>query len=151
MTDTEIKTAAAIVMLNEGISLPLHLFGMKRTVRVTVKMPSTRSIIRISKMYENIGVTSEDYSKYNTEQIMRFIYLHGVDITRMIAYGIVRGPIMGRIMNRITAWFLRETMNPYELFETWKLVIGSINTAPFGHIIRYAQNVNRLEPTMERS
>lgn len=147
MTDKEIKTAAAISMLNDGISLPLYLFGKKRPVRVTVKMPTFGSLIRIGKLYEQLGVTAEEYEAYNDEQKMRFVYLHGKDISRMIAYCVVKG----RLANRITAWIMRETMNVYEIYEAFKLVIGSINTSPFGNIIRYVENTNRLEPTMERS
>ena len=133
MTDKEIKTAAAISMLNDGISMPLYLFGKKRPVRLTVKMPTFGSLIRIAKLYEQLGVTAEEYEAYNDDQKMRFVYLHGKDISRMIAYCVVKG----RLANRITAWIMRETMNTFEVFEAFKLVIGSINTAPFGNIIRY--------------
>ena len=78
------------------------------------------NLIRISKRYLRIGVTPEEYDAYDLDQRIRFVFLHGKDISRIVAYGIVRGPVLGRVLNRPVAWMLRELMTPDELAAAWR-------------------------------
>ena len=60
-TNTELELLAAVALADGGISLPLSLTFRRKPVRVTMKIPSTRSLIRISRMYLAMGVTAEEY------------------------------------------------------------------------------------------
>ena len=107
----DIELLAGIALEDGGISLPVRTV-FRKTVRITMRTPSTRSLIRISRKYLEMGVTPEEYDGYNFDQVARFHFLYGKEISRMVAHGIVRGPVLGRLLNRPVAWLLRELMTP---------------------------------------
>ena len=67
MKAQDIELLAGISLSDGGISLPLHTVLRKRPFRITMKTPTTRSLIRISKRYLRIGVTPEEYDEYNPD------------------------------------------------------------------------------------
>lgn len=148
MTPKDIELLAAAAIRNAGISLPLAVTFRKHPLRVTMKVPVTTSLIRVTELYHRMGVTSKDYAGYTLEQRAEFIRLHGRTMSRIIAYGIVRGFILGRVLNRPVAWFLRHTMEPFALCEAWKQVLNVINTVPFGSTIASVEALNRLRPML---
>ena len=165
MKAQDIELLAGISLSDGGISLPLHTVLRKRPFRITMKTPTTRSLIRISKRYLRIGVTPEEFSKrylrigvtpeeydaYDLDQRIRFVFLHGKDISRIVAYGIVRGPVLGRVLNRMVAWMLRELMTPDELAAAWRQVLNSTSTTSFGIIIASAAALNKMQPLASRT
>ena len=60
MKAQDIELLAGVSLSDGGISLPLHTVLRKRPFRITMKTPTTRSLIRISKRYLRIGVTPEE-------------------------------------------------------------------------------------------
>mgnify|MGYP000011144370 FL=1 len=151
MKTQDIELLAGISLSDGGISLPLHTVLRKRPFRITMKTPTTRSLIRISKRYLRIGVTPEEYDAYNLDQRIRFVFLHGKDISRIVAYGIVRGPVLGRVLNRMVAWMLRELMTPDELASAWRQILSSTSTTSFGIIIASAAALNKMQPLASRN
>ena len=151
MKAQDIELLAGISLSDGGISLPLHTVLRKRPFRITMKTPTTRSLIRISKRYLRIGVTPEEYDAYDLDQRIRFVFLHGKDISRIVAYGIVRGPVLGRVLNRMVAWILRELMTPDELASAWRQVLNSTSTTSFGIIIASAAALNKMQPLASRN
>ena len=150
MKAQDIELLAGISLSDGGISLPLHTVLRKRPFRITMKTPTTRSLIRISKRYLRIGVTPEEYDAYDQDQRIRFVFLHGKDISRIVAYGIVRGPVLGRVLNRMVAWMLRELMTPDELAAAWRQVLNSTPTTSFGIIIASAAALHNMQPLPSR-
>ena len=147
MKAQDIELLAGISLSDGGISLPLHTVLRKRPFRITMKTPTTRSLIRISKRYLRIGVTPEEYDAYDLDQRIRFVFLHGKDISRIVAYGIVRGPVLGRLLNRPVA----ELMTPDELAAAWRQVLNSTSTTSFGIIIASAAALNKMQPLASRT
>ena len=147
MKAQDIELLAGISLSDGGISLPLHTVLRKRPFRITMKTPT----IRISKRYLRIGVTPEEYDAYDQDQRIRFVFLHGKDISRIVAYGIVRGPVLGRVLNRMVAWMLRELMTPDELAAAWRQVLNSTSTTSFGIIIASAAALNKMQPLASRN
>ena len=145
MKAQDIELLAGISLSDGGISLPLHTVLRKRPFRITMKTPTTRSLIRISKRYLRIGVTPEEYDAYDLDQRIRFVFLH------IVAYGIVRGPVLGRVLNRPVAWMLRELMTPDELAAAWRQVLNSTSTTSFGIIIASAAALNKMQPLASRT
>ena len=146
MTPKEIELLAAAAVRDAGISLPLAVCFRRKPLRVTMKIPVTASLIRVTELYHRMGVTAKDYAGYTLEQRAGFIRVHARTMSRMVAYGIVRGFLLGRLLNRPVAWFLRATMDPFALCEAWKLVLNATNTVPFGSIIASVEALNRLSP-----
>ena len=137
---------AALALEDGGISLPASFLGVK--FRLKVKIPTTRSMIRISKEYLKMQTSYDEYNDYDFDQKARFMYIYSKEVSRMVAYGLIRGPMMGRLLNRPAAWFLRNTMTPVELAETFIQILSLINTVPFGTIIRLAEAMNKMQPIL---
>lgn len=150
METRDIELLAGIALEDGGISLPVRTV-FRKTVRITMRTPSTRSLIRISRKYLEMGVTPEEYDGYDFDQVARFHFLYGKDISRMVAYGIVRGPVLGRLLNRPVAWLLRELMTPPALAAAWRQILNSISTTSFGSIIASAAAVNKMQPLASRN
>lgn len=146
MTPRDIELLAAAAIRDCGISLPLRTVFRKKSLRLTMKIPVTQGLIRVSELYLKMGVRAKDYAEYTPEQRADFIARHGRAISRIVAYGIVRGPLIGTLFNRPVAWLLRGCMDPLMLGEAWRIVLDAINTAPFGDITTSLEAVNRLSP-----
>ena len=150
MTSRDIELLAAAAIRDCGISLPLRTVFHQRPFRLTMRIPVTQGLIRISELYLKMGVRAKDYTEYTTEQRADFIARHGRAVSRIIAYGIVRGPVVGTLLNRPVAWLLRGCMDPLMLGEAWRIVLDTVNTAPFGSITASLEAVNRLSPIAGR-
>lgn len=151
MENRVIELMAANALVDGGISLPLKTVLREKPFRITMKIPTTRSMIRISELYLKTGVTVDEYQKFDEEQHARFIFLHGKTLSRIVAAGIVRGPVMGRLLNRPVAWLLRELMHPVALAEAWRNILNNISTTSFGTIITSAAMINKMQPLVSRN
>lgn len=151
MTPKKIELLAAAIIQDMGISIPLKVFFRRRPLRVTMKVPVTRSFIRITELYHKMGVTAKDYAGYTFEQRAEFISRHARAMSRIVAFGIVRGRFLGILLNRPVAWLLRGTMDPFALCEAWRQVLNAANTVPFGNIIASVEAINRLSPMLSHS
>ena len=149
MTDFNIELLAAKVLADNGISLPLRLLG-GRHIRWVMRVPTWESRERMTAMYLRMGVKHADLEKYTFEQKLEFMRKHTKTVSRMVAYGIVRGWILGWLLNRPVAWTLRNCMHPAMLEEAWMLAISVMNTVPFGNIIRLAEVMNLMSPNLSQ-
>lgn len=139
-----IELLGATALLKGGISLPLHtIFG---TLRITMKIPSTEDLLRISAMFLKMDVTAEELGGYTFEQKARFIVMHGEEISRMVAFGIARRWPPGTMKNRIVAWILRKYMHPVELQEAWMRILSTLSLGAFENITASAEAVNQMAP-----
>lgn len=145
----EIEQLAEKIMSDAGISLPLRLLGGKY-IRWTMRVPTLESRGRISKMYLKMGVTYEDLKTYTFEQKLEFMVKHTKTVSRMVAYGIVRGWLLGWLLNRPVAWMLRNCMHPVALEEAWMIAMGTMSTVPFGNTIRLAEVMNLMAPNLSQ-
>ena len=150
MTPRDIELLAAAAIRDRGISLPLRTIFRRKPLRLTMRIPVTQGLIRVSELYLKMGVRAKDYADYTLEQRADFIARHGRAVSRIVAYGIVRGPVIGALLNRPVAWLLRGCMDPLMLGEAWRIVLDTVNTAPFGSITASLEAVNRLSPIAGR-
>lgn len=148
-TNFEIEGLTAKILADNGISLPLRLLGGKH-IRWVMRVPSYESCIRISKMYLKMAVTYDELKAYTFEQKLEFMRKHTRTVSRMVAYAIVRGWILGWILNRPVAWMLRSCMHPAALEESFMIAISCMNTVPFGNTIRLAQVMNLMSPNLSQ-
>lgn len=143
---------AAKCLKDEGIALPLRLLRkQKRMIRVVMRIPSLESKVRIAGMYLKIGVTYDELQAMGFEDKLRFMVRNTVNVSRMVAYGIVRGHVLGALLNRPVAWLLRTYMHPVALEEAWMIIIGTMSTVPFGTIIRFAEATNLMAPNLSQN
>lgn len=151
MDARELELLAAAAICDAGISLPLEVAFRRRPVRVTMRIPVTWSLVRVSRLYLKMGVTPEEYDGYTSDQRIRFIARHGRDVCRIVAAGVVRGPLLGRVLNRPVAWLLGQTMHPAALAEAWRLMLTTMSTTSFGSIITSAAALNKMQPLVSRN
>lgn len=151
MTPKEIELLGSAIIQDMGISLPLKVYFRRRPLRVTMKVPVTRNFIRVATLYHRMGVTAKDYAGYTLEQRAEFISRHARTMSRMVAYGLVRGFFLGRLLNRPVAWLLCNTMDPFALCEAWRQMLNVVNTVPFGNTIASVEAINRLRPMLSHS
>lgn len=147
--DFKVEELAEKIMSDAGISLPLRLPG-GRHIRWVMRVPTLQSRCRIARMYLKLGVAHDELKAYTFEQKLEFMARHTGTVSRMVAYAIVRGWLLGRLLNRPVAWMLRACMHPAALEEAWMLAIGTMNTVPFGNIIRLAEAMNLMAPNLSR-
>ena len=57
MDARELELLAAAAICDAGISLPLEVAFRRRPVRVTMRIPVTWSLVRVSRLYLKMGVT----------------------------------------------------------------------------------------------
>lgn len=138
----EIESLSERVMQDGGISLPLRLPG-GRHIRWVMRVPTYASLLNIGRMYLKLGVRYDEVKGYDFEQKVELITRHGVSVSRMVAYGIVRGRILSPLLNRPVAW-----MHPAALGEAWIIVVRTLSTVPFGNIIRLAETINPMSPVL---
>lgn len=144
MSPKETELLGATTLLGGGISLPLQtLLG---TVRITMRIPSTEDLLRISRMYLKMGVTAEELNGYTFEQKARFMVIHGREVSRMVAFGIARRWPPPGVKNRIVAWLLRRYMHPVALQEAWMRILSPLTLGAFGNITASAEAVNQMAP-----
>lgn len=144
MSPKETELLGATALLGGGISLPLQtLLG---TVRITMRIPSTEDLLRISRMYLKMGVTAEELNGYTFEQKARFMVIHGREVSRMVAFGIARRWPPPGVKNRIVAWLLRRYMHPVALQEAWMRILSPLTLGAFGNITASAEAVNQMTP-----
>lgn len=142
MSPKETELLGATALLGGGISLPLQtLLG---TVRITMRIPSTEDLLRISRMYLKMGVTAEELNGYTFEQKARFMVIHGREVSRMVAFGIARRWPPPGVKNRIVAWLLRRYMHPVALQEAWMRILSPLTLGAFGNITASAEAVNQM-------
>jgi hypothetical protein len=138
---------AAKALRDEGISLPLRFTGRWK-FRWVMRVPTMDSLARISRMYLRMGVRHADLQALTFEGKAEFMARHAKTVSRMVAYGIVRGFILGWLLNRPVAWALRKGMPPAALEEAFMVVAASISTVPFGPIIKLAETINVYAPRL---
>ena len=149
MTDFNIELLAEKIMSDAGISLPLRLLG-GRHIRWVMRVSTLESRCRMARMYLKMGVTHKELKTYTFEQKLEFIGKHTKTVSRMVAYGIVRGWLLGWVLNRPVAWMLRNCMHPVALEEAWMIILNVMNTVPFGNTIRLAEVMNLMSPNLSQ-
>lgn len=142
-----IEFKAADVLLDSGVKVPLitlNLFS-KRKRTIIMRRPMLGTLVRIAKIYLELGVTYKELSEYSFDENMMFTIKHSKKISRMVALTIVRGQITGWLFCGVVAWWLRWRVHPAMLQEAWFQMISMLNTKSFQSIIKSAEGINPLK------
>ena len=110
MEQTEQLKASAL-MLDMGVAIPVRpfkfLYRKKKPRSVVMRTSGLGNLMRISNLHLQMGITYAEMQEYTFEQNMKFIAEHGITVSRMVAYTLVRSKFWGRLLNRPVAWWLR--------------------------------------------
>lgn len=154
MEQTEQLKASAL-MLDMGVAIPVRPFKFlcrkRKPRRVIMRTPGLGGMIRISNLFLSMGVTHADMEEYTCEQSMKLVAEHGKTISRIVAYALVRGPLLGRLLNRFVAWWLRWFVHPMFLQEAMYQLVTMIDPKSFLTTISLVETMNPMKPNLSHS
>lgn len=150
---TELEASA--LMLDMGVSIsvrPFNFLYRKRKPRtVVMRTPGMGGIMRIYNLYLKMGISREEMKEYTYEQNMKLVAEHGKTISRIVAYTLLRGPLLGRLLNRPVAWWLRWRVHPMFLQEAFYQLTVMLDPKPFTTIINSVEMMNPMKPNLSHS
>lgn len=151
MKQTEQLEASAL-MLDMGVAIPVrpfnYLYRKRKPRSVIMRTPGLGGMMRISHLYLSLGITTEELKDYTYERNLQFITEHGVVISRIVAHALLRGPISGRLFNRLVAWWLRWRVHPMFLQEAMYQLMVMLDPKSFHTIISSAEMMNPMKPNL---
>lgn len=151
MKRRNVQIEAAEALLDVGVSLPfIKIPFTKRSIRLTMKRPCLGNLIRISKLYLQIGVTYEQMEEFDKDQELRFIAEHGQRVSKMVALTICRGAISGTLFAGLLGWLIRWFVTDTYLQAASKKFITLMGTRSFTTIISSVEAANPMKPRMSQ-
>lgn len=141
-------------MLDMGVAIPVrplkYLYRKRKPCRVIMRTPYAGTIMRINRLYLELGVTYEELKDYTFEQNAAFMAEKGKTVSRMVAYTLVRGWLTGRLLNRAVAWWLRWRVHPMMLEEAMFQLLTMLDKEGFHNTIKLARKMNLMKPNLSR-
>lgn len=154
MEQTE-QLKASSLMLDMGVAIPVrpfkYLYRKRNPRKVVMHTPGLGGLTRIGNLFLSLGVTMKELKDYSYEQNLRFVTEHSVTISRIVAYAILRGPVSGKLLNRIVAWWLRWRVHPMFLMEAMYQLMVMLDMEPFLYTISSAERINPMKPNLSHS
>nr|DAG95025.1 MAG TPA: hypothetical protein [Herelleviridae sp.] len=146
---------ASALILDMGVAIPVrpfkYLTRKRRPMHVVMRTPGLGGLMRIANLYLSMGVSYAEIKDYDCEQNMRLMQQHGVTISRIVAYALVRGRLTGRCLNRLVAWWLRWRVHPLFLQEAMFQLLTMLNPQSFQTIINSVELINPMKPSLSPS
>jgi hypothetical protein len=137
--NTEARAAEAIldkrVKINIPSPWPLRLTG-KKTVALWFRRPTAAQLLRMSAMYVRMNVDLQNLSSGEAGVLFEHVARHGVACSRIIAQGLIRGPVAASLLMRPLASYLLRHMDMQSLAELTKLIVFLSGAENFAGIIR---------------
>lgn len=149
-TERLIQREGTAALLDRGVSVPLkelHIPFRKKPLklRVVMRRPRLGGLIRLARVYLSLGVTAGQMEKFTKDEEMAFIASHGKEVSRMIAYTLCRGWWSRHLLVGLTAWWVRNFMEPAYMDAAMRNFVFLLGTDPFTNIIRSAGRTNPMK------
>lgn len=141
-----IKGQAADMLLDVGVAIPLlpKFLFRKKNATVTIHRPTIGNLMRIAKVYQQIGVTPDLLKEMDFNAQMKLAADKGKDISRLVAYAVCSGCFTGRWLNGIVAWWLRWRVHPVMLVQAMFQLLKGTQLQSFCSIIPLAAQADEL-------
>ena len=148
MREVEQLAADALLDRRLKINLPapwlLRVLG-KRTIPVWVRIPVGNSLIRMCKLFARMDIDAKRLTEGNFGTVL------GVTASRMIAYGMLRGPLSSLLLCRPLAWYIREHMTMRDMADLTKIIVAMSTSEAFVDIILSVSMIDMLTPTTSQT
>ena len=144
---------ASELLLDLGVSVPYRPLGYlnkRKRYSLTMRTPGVGGLMRITHKYLKMGVTYDEMKAYTFDERMTFIAEHGKQVSELVACAIVRGYVLGRLLNKPVAWWLRWRVHPAYLNEAMMQLLTQLDITPFSNTIRSAQAMNQAARRLSR-
>lgn len=141
-----IKGQAADMLLDVGVAIPLlpKFLFRKKNATVTIHRPTIGNLMRIAKVYQQIGVTPDQLKEMDFNAQMKLAADKGKEISRLVAYAVCSGCFTGRWLNGIVAWWLRWRVHPVMLVQAMFQLLKGTQLQSFCSIIPLAAQADEL-------
>lgn len=153
MNRIEMEAADALLDRRLRVDIPapslFRLFG-KQTVSIWPKRPVGASLIRISRLFAEMDIDADELMSGKFGTLLEYIGRHGKTASRLIAYGLIRGPFASWLFNRPLAWYLRNHMTLSGMADLMKLIVLLSDAEFFVDIIRSAKDMTLTKPTLSQ-
>ena len=144
--EEQIRGQAADMLLDIGVAIPLlpKFIFRKKESTVTIHRPTLGNLMRIAKVYQQIGVTPDDLKEMDFNAQMKLVSNHGNDISRIVAYAVCSGCFTGKWLNGMVAWWLRWRVHPVMLVQAMFQLLKGTHLQSFCSIIPLAAQADEL-------
>lgn len=134
------------MLLDIGVAIPLlpKFIFRKKESTVTIHRPTLGNLMRIAKVYQQIGVTPDDLKEMDFNAQMKLVSNHGNDISRIVAYAVCSGCFTGKWLNGMVAWWLRWRVHPVMLVQAMFQLLKGTHLQSFCSIIPLAAQADEL-------
>lgn len=139
------------ILLDLGVAVPYRspgFFLKKKERHIKIYRPHAGSLVRIIKKYHEIGVTFDELAGMSYEQSLAFIEQNSKKVSELVAFALIRGFFLGKLLNKPVAWWLRWRVHPIMLSETMYQLLKLIDLKSFQSIIRSAEMMNIVRPRL---
>lgn len=148
MQAQQVGLEASEVLLDLGVSFPITTFRIPfrkqpLVLRATMHRPTLGARIRIARQYLKMGVTAAEMEAYTKEQQLAFVAEHGVAMSRIVAYGLVRSKWWLWLIP-LVAWWLRWWVDERMLGLAFMQFVRCLGTEDFTHIISCIEKTNPM-------
>lgn len=145
-SEDNIKGQAADMLLDIGIDIPLlpKFIFRKKNSTITIHRPTLGNLMRIARVYQNVGVSPEQLKEMNFNEQMKLVAEKGKDISRIVAYAVCSGCFTGKWLNRPVAWWLRWRVHPVMLVQAMLQLLKGSQLQAFCSIIPLAAQADDL-------
>lgn len=154
MKRIEAEAANALLDRRLKINLPapwlLRLFG-RRTIPIWVKLPVAANLIRISRLFVQMGIDPKTVTAESFGTVLEYIGQHGVTASRIIAYGLIRGSFSAWLWNRPLAWYIRNHATLPNMAELVRIINLLSGAEAFVDIIRSVSDMQVTKPTLSQT
>lgn len=151
MMDRTVEIEAAEALLDVGVSLPLLSlkipFRKKRVsiLRVTMKRPFLGTLVRMSRIYTDLGVTYDEMADFNQAQEAAFMAEHGKDMARLVSLAICRGSLSGYLFSGLLSRIILWRCDDRYILGAGLMFRGLLSTKSFKNIIRSVERANPMK------
>ena len=134
------------MLLDIGVAIPLlpKFIFRKKESTVTIHRPTLGNLMRIAKVYQQIGITPDDLKGMDFNAQMKLVSNHGNDISRIVAYAVCSGCFTGKWLNGMVAWWLRWRVHPVMLVQAMFQLLKGTHLQSFCSIIPLAAQADEL-------
>lgn len=151
----KVEIESADVLLDIGVSIPLLLFRLPFTkkrakLRFTMRRPTMGGLIKIMKLYLQMGVQVDQLKDFTKEQEMELIANHGEKVAEIVMLAILRDGLRVWLFGRILKCLLMNFVSDDHLTAVNREFAPLFSTRAFGNIIKSVEGANPLTPRMSQ-
>lgn len=151
--EKNIKVQAADALLDNRlkINIPapwlLRVLGV-RSIPIYPRLPVGQTVIRMSRLFVRMNIDLEQFKSGKFGTLLEFVGRHGVSVSRIIAYGLIRGTFASWLLNRPVAWYIRSHMTVERMAELARILALVSGAENFVSTITSIAQVNVMAETV---